>query len=136
MPWSWISAKARTLSRRIAFRNVKEFAGTPALPVPQPQRPVFVSFANLADPKTARRVGAGDLEMSLGKGFRLRDISLAIVPNGVWPIDFGGVLGEPVTRGIAQKLPWLTTPGAAATALQAAGVKTGEGFSAEAAFTR
>ena len=122
--------------RRIAFRNVKEFAGTPALPVPQPQRPVFVSFANLADPKTARRVDAELLETSLGKGYRLRDISLAIVPNGVWPIDFGGVLGEPVTRGITQKLPWLNTPGGAAAALQAAGVKTGEGFSGEAAFTR
>jgi hypothetical protein len=122
--------------RRISFRNVKEFAGAPAVPVPQSQRPVFVSFANLADPKTARRVDAEQLEASFGRGYRLRDVSLSIVPNGFWPIDFGGALGEPVTRGIEQKLPWLKTPGGAATALQAAGVKTGDGFSAEAAFTR
>lgn len=122
--------------RRISFRNVKEFADAPALPVPAPQRPVLVSFANLADPKTARRVDAGDLEATFGKGYRLRDLSLGIVANGYWPIDFGGALGEPVTRGIAQKLPWLSTQGAAAAALQAAGVKTGDGFAAEAAFTR
>jgi hypothetical protein len=41
-----------------------------------------------------------------------------------------------VTRGVEAKLPWLNTPGAAAAALQAAGLKTGEGFAAEAAFTR
>jgi len=122
--------------RRISFRNVKEFAGAPALPVPPPQRPVFVSFANLADPKTARRVDTGDLEATFGKGYRLRDFSLGIVANGFWPIDFGGALGEPVTRGIEQKLPWLKTPGGAAAALQAANLKTGEGFAAEAAFTR
>ena len=43
---------------------------------------------------------------------------------------------EPVTRGIDAKLPWLSTPGGAATALQAAGLKPPEDFVPEAAFTR
>jgi hypothetical protein len=104
--------------------------------VPEQFWPVFVSFADLSDPKSARRVNANDLEASLGKGFRLRGLSLGVVANGFWPIDFGGALGEPVTRAIDAKLPWLKTPGAAAAALQAAGLKAGEGFAPEAAFTR
>ncbi|MGY8709581.1 hypothetical protein RAD16_27885 [Bradyrhizobium sp. 18BD] len=45
------------------------------------------------------------------------------MPNGFWPIDFGEVLGEAVTRGIEAKLPWLAAPGdPAATALKAAGL--------------
>ncbi len=122
--------------RRVGFRDIKNFAGAPAVPVPEQLRPVFVAFADASDPKSARRVDANDLEASLGKGFRLRDLSIDVVANGLWPIDVGGALGEPVTRGIEAKLPWLKTPDGAATALQAAGLKTGEGFAAEAAFTR
>jgi hypothetical protein len=132
LPTRLVSAQ----DRRVGFRDVKKFAGAPALSVPAEQRPVFVSFANLADPKTARRVNAGALEASVGKGFRLRDLTVEIVANGFWPIDFGGALGEPVTRAIAQKLPWLKTPGGAAAALQASGLKVGDGFVPEAAFTR
>ena len=75
----------------------------------------------------------------LGKGYRLRGISAEAVPNGFWPIDFGGALGEPVTRGIASKLQWLNGDGAsaaAATALKAAGLPDVEGVDAVEAFTR
>jgi len=41
-----------------------------------------------------------------GKGFHVASISVEVVPNGLWPLDFGGPLGEPVTRGIEAKLPW------------------------------
>lgn len=122
--------------RRIGFRDIKTLAGQPPVEVPAERRPVFVSFADPADPKSARRVDVDDLAASLGSGYRLRNMSLEVVANGFWPIDFGGVLGEPISRGIAQKLPWLKSEGAAATALRAAGLKVGEGFSAEAAFTR
>lgn len=132
LPTRLLGAKDRS----IGFRNVKQFAGTPALAVPASQRPVVLSFADLSDPKTARRVNVDDLEPLFGKGYRLRDFSLDIVANGFWPIDFGAALGEPVTRAIVQKLPWLRTPGGAAAALQAAGLKVGEGFAPEAAFTR
>jgi hypothetical protein len=122
--------------RRVSFRDVKTFAGAPALPIPEQQQPVFVTFADAADPKSARRVNPNDLESVFGKGYRLRGLSLDVIANGFWPIDFGGALGEPVSRTIEQKLPWLKSPGAAAAALQAAGLKVGDGFAPEAAFTR
>jgi hypothetical protein len=60
------------------------------------------------------------------------------VPNGFWPLDFGGALGEPVTRVIATKLPWLNGAGnaAAATALRAAGLPGIDAIDAKEAFTR
>jgi hypothetical protein len=47
-----------------------------------------------------------EVEATLGKGFRLHGISAEVVPNGLWPLDFGGALGEPVTGGIEAKLLW------------------------------
>jgi hypothetical protein len=122
--------------RRISFRDVKTLAGTPAVGVPEQLRPVFVSFADLADPKSARRINPADLGASFGKDYRLQSVSLDVIANGFWPLDVGGVLGEPVTRGIEARLPWLKIPGSAAVALQAAGLKAGGGFEPEAAFTR
>jgi hypothetical protein len=59
-----------------------------------------------------------------------------VVPNGLWPLDFGGALGEPVTRGIAT-LPWLSgADNPAATALRAAGLPGIEAIDAKKAFTR
>jgi hypothetical protein len=132
LPTRLIGAK----DRRISFRDIKNFAGAPPVPVPEAQWPVLMSFADLNDPKSARRVNANDIEPSFGKGYRLRGMSLEVVPNGYWPIDFGGALGEPVTRAIEAKLPWLNTPDAAAAALQAAGLKVAADFAPEAAFTR
>ena len=63
--------------------------------------PVLVAFADPADPGTARMVSPDDAEAALGKGYRLQGITAEVVPNGYWPLDFGGALGEPVTRGIA-----------------------------------
>jgi hypothetical protein len=57
-------------------------------------------------PECRRREGARKMA-SLGNGFRLHGISLEAVPNGFWPFDFGSSLGEPVTRGIEARLPWL-----------------------------
>ena len=79
-----------------------------------------------------------DAEAVLGKGYRLQGITAEVVPNGFWPLDFGGVLGEPVTRGIQAKLPWLNGAdnSAAATALRAAGLPGVEAIDAREAFTR
>ena len=58
------------------------------------------------------------------------------MPNGLWPLDFGGPLGEPVTRGIEAKLPWLdSADNAAGRALKAAGLPIGT-IDAKEAFTR
>jgi hypothetical protein len=75
--------------------------------------------------------------MHFGKRFRLQGVSAEVVPNGFWPLDFGGSLGEPVTRGIEAKLPWLKGADAsAATALRAAGLPGVEAVDAKEAFTR
>jgi hypothetical protein len=99
--------------------------------------PVLVSFAEPSDPSTARNVAPDGLEAAFGKGFRLHGMTAEVVPNGFWPLDFGGPLGEPVTRGIEAKLKWLNTAdGSAAVAVKAAGLPTAEPFDAREAFTR
>jgi hypothetical protein len=96
-----------------------------------------VSFADPANPASARAVAPDDAEAVLGKGYRLQGISAEVVPNGYWPLDFGGALGEPVTRGILAKLPWLNgADSAAAAALRASGLPGVDGIDAREAFTR
>ncbi|MGL9617271.1 hypothetical protein QRQ56_04660 [Bradyrhizobium sp. U531] len=109
---------------RVSFNDINRQTG--AVPVQGDLVPVLVSFGDPGDPATARLVAADHAEAVLGAGYAIRAITAEVVPNGLWPIDFGGALGEPVTRGIAAKLPWLSGPGdPAATALQAAGLPSG-----------
>ena len=99
--------------------------------------PVLVTFADPANPGTARTVSPDDAAATLGPGYRLRAITAERVPNGFWPLDFGGALGEPVTRGISARLPWLDgSSGPAATALRAAGLPGTETIVAREAFSR
>jgi hypothetical protein len=99
--------------------------------------PVLVTFADPGDPATARNVAPDGLETMFGKGFHLHGMTAEVVPNGFWPLDFGGPFGEPVTRGVEAKLKWLgTADGSAATAINAAGLPTVEPFDAREAFTR
>ena len=106
---------------RVSFTDIGRQTGI--VPVPGDQIPVLVSFGDPRDPATARLVAADHANLVLGDGYALRGLTAEVVPNGLWPIDFGGVLGEPVTRGIEAKLPWLAAPGdLAATALKAAGL--------------
>jgi hypothetical protein len=110
---------------------------TGVVPVKGELIPVLVSFADQAMPGTARVVLPDDAEAVLGKGYRLQGISVEVVPNGYWPLDFGGALGEAVTRGIQAKLPWLNgADGSAATALRAAGLPGADSIDAREAFTR
>jgi hypothetical protein len=121
--------------KRVSFNEMNRLNGTVA--VKGPLIPVLLSFADPADPGTARAVSPDDLQTVLGAGYRLSDVTAEVVPNGFWPLDFGGALGEPVTRGIAAKLPWLNGPGnSAATALRAAGLPGIEAIDAREAFTR
>jgi len=109
---------------RVSFNDIHRQTGV--VPVQGDLVPVFVSFGNPNDPKTARLVAADHVEAVLGEGYAIRGLTAEVVPNGFWPIDFGGALGEPVTRGIDAKLPWLTAPGdPAAIALEAAGLPAG-----------
>jgi hypothetical protein len=136
---NYVALRAYTAAagRRVNFNDMSRMTGV--VPVNGELIPVLVMFGDPADPKTARRVPPEDFETVLGKGYRLRGVSAGVVPNGVWPLDFGGPFGEPVTRGILARLPWLGQPdgsAAAATALRAAGLPGVETVDANEAFTR
>jgi hypothetical protein len=125
----------RATGRNVSFNEMSRLTGK--VPVTGALIPVLLSFTDLGNPGSAHTVSPGDLAAVLGNGFQLRGISAEVVPNGLWPLDFGGLLGEPVTRGILAKLPWLDGPDkAAATVLRAAGLPGAEGIDAREAFTR
>lgn len=121
--------------RKVSFSEMSRLTGT--VPVTGALIPVLVTFTNPTDPGSARAVLPDDMAAAVGDGFRLHGISVEVVPNGLWPLDLGGPLGEPVTRGIEAKLPWLNrTDNPAATALRAAGLPLGEAIDPKQAFTR
>jgi hypothetical protein len=128
-------ANVEAAGKRVPFSEMSRLTGT--VPVKGALIPVLVTFADPAAPGTARVVLPDDAEAALGKGYRLQGITAEAVPNGYWPLDFGGALGEPVTRGVLAKLPWLNgADSAAATALRAAGLPGVDGIDAREAFTR
>jgi hypothetical protein len=121
--------------RRTSFNEMNRISGS--VPVTAALIPVLAAFGDINDPATMRVVRPDDFEAVYGKGFALRGITVEAVPNGFWPLDVGGALGEPVTRGIEAKLPWWTRPGdPAAAALRAAGLTSKETIDARAVFTR
>jgi hypothetical protein len=120
--------------QRVSFNQMSRMTGV--VPVTGALIPVLATFADPADPRTMKILPPDNLEASLGPGFRLQRITAEVVPNGFWPVDFGGPLGEPVTRAIRAKLPWLDREGAAAAALNAAGLASAEPIDAREAFTR
>jgi hypothetical protein len=114
--------------RRVQFRDMKKTTAMPPAPVTGDLVPVLMTFKDVNDPKSAELVTAANIESVLGAGIKLRDITVVTVTNGFWPLDVGGVLGTPVSRGIEQQLPWLKGDATAvdqlaAAALSAAGVK-------------
>jgi hypothetical protein len=115
--------------RRVSFNEMSRMTG--AAPVTGSVIPILASFADIGDPATMRVIPPDDLESAFGKGFALRSISAEVVPNGFWPLDFGGPLGEPVTRGIEMRLPWWNrADNPAAIAVRGAGLPMGAGFDA------
>lgn len=134
---NYLALRAYTAAggKRVSFNEMNRLTG--AVAVKDALIPVLVSFADPANPGSARVALPDDLAAVLGNGYRLGDVTAEVVPNGFWPLDFGGALGEPVTRGIAAKLPWLNGPdNPAATALRAAGLPSVEAIDAKDAFTR
>jgi hypothetical protein len=121
--------------QRVSFNEMSRVRGT--VPVTGELIPVLATFADPNNPATMRTVPPDRLETVFGNGFHLRRLAAEVVPNGFWPIDFGGALGEPVTRGIERKLPWLKrTDDGAAAALKAADLKSNEPIDARDVFTR
>jgi hypothetical protein len=125
----------RAAGRDVSFSGLSKMTG--AVPVTGVLIPVLLTFSNPGDPLSAHAVAPDNPEKALGSGFRLHGISVEAVPNGFWPIDFGGSLGEPVTRGIEAKLPWLSrADDPATTALRAAALPGGDTIDARQAFER
>ena len=135
---NYVALRAYTAAggKRVSFNEMSRLTGT--VPVKAPFIPVLVTFGDPANPGTARNVSSDDAEAVLGKGYRVQGITAEVVPNGYWPLDFGGALGEPVTRGIRTKLPWLnaTDSTGAAAALRAAGLPGVDQVDAGEAFSR
>jgi hypothetical protein len=125
----------KAAGRNVSFNEMSRMSG--AVPVTGALIPLLVTFADVRDPATIRMVSSEAMAASFGNGFRLHDIHSEVVPNGLWPLDFGGPLGEPVTRGIETKLPWLNGPeDASMIAIKATGLPTAELLDAREAFTR
>ncbi|WP_298870800.1 hypothetical protein [uncultured Bradyrhizobium sp.] len=134
---NYVALRAYSAARgnRVSFGDITRQTGI--VPVQGDLIPVLVSFDDPGDPHTARLVAAAHADTVLGSGYAIRGLTVEVVPNGFWPIDFGGVFGEPVTRGIEAKLPWLAMPGdQAATALKAAGLPVTGAIEAREAFAR
>lgn len=131
-----LRAYGSSSGQRVSFNEMSRIRGV--VPVTGELIPVLAAFADPADPSTMRTVPPDNIASVLGNGFRLHGVSAEVVPNGFWPVDFGGVLGEPVTRGIEAKLPWLKGSGdsAAAAALKAADLTSKEKIDAREVFTR
>jgi hypothetical protein len=123
--------------RQVQFRTMKKTTGQPPVAVPSEFAPELVSFKDVSDPTSARLVTAATIGEVLGPGYALRGVFVSTAPNGFWPLDFGGALGTPVSRGITQKLPWLKGGAdAAARALAAAGIRLRHASDAKQAFER
>ena len=120
--------------QRAVFRQMDRVTGS--APVVGAVLPVLATFSDPNDPTTMREVKPADVETALGAGVRLKGVSVDVVPNGYWPLDFGGVFGVPVTRGIAVRLPWLKQSDGAARAVQAARLPMQPGADAKLVFTR
>jgi hypothetical protein len=135
---NYVALRAYTAAasgKRVSFNDMNRQAGI--VPVMGALIPVLVTFADPANPGTARNVLPDDTEAALGKGYRLHGISAEVVPNGFWPLDFGGALGEPVTRGIQLRLPWLNSAdNSAGAALRATGLPGVDAIDARETFTR
>jgi hypothetical protein len=77
--------------------------------VPQSQLPSLVRFRDLNNPKSVELVDANDLAKSFGVGVTLKSATIEMVDQGYWPLNQMGLTGEPITRGIENRLPWLAT---------------------------
>lgn len=121
--------------KKVQFKDVKRLTGQ--IPIQGPLIPTLLTFIDLADPRTAHVVNPLNIEANFGKGYDLQRVSLEMLPVGLWPFDFGGILGEPVTRDIEKKLFWWNKPDRpTAIALRTAGLRTGASIGPELAFRR
>ena len=121
--------------KRVQFRELKSIEASAA--VADDMMPVMLAFADINDPSSARVIKPDQFSAVFGAQTKLQSVTVATLPPGWWPIDFGGSLGEPVTRSIDGRLQWW--PRAAASAAQAvksAGLVLPEGVAPISLFRR
>lgn len=87
------------------FRRLRRLSGTFDLPLTS--LPLLVRFRDLNDQLSVEKVDPLDLAASFGSGAKLTRATLQIVPPGIWPWNSWGITGEPITRDIEKRLPWL-----------------------------
>jgi hypothetical protein len=85
--------------------QVQHLSGKRELPLAS--LPLLVRFRDPNNPMTVEKVDPLDLEKSFGPGAKLNRATLEIVSSGVWPFNWLGLSGEPITNSIEQRLPWL-----------------------------
>ncbi len=56
---------------------------------------------------TVEKVDPFHLEKSFGANVQLTRATLEIVPSGIWPFNWYGITGVPITTGIETRLSWL-----------------------------
>lgn len=71
------------------------------------QIPFLIRFRDLKDPMTVERVDPENLSDSFGPGVNLNRATLELVDPGIWPLNWMGLSGTPLTTGIVDVLPWL-----------------------------
>lgn len=91
----WTKGRNEGLARAISRRDEVEIG--PA------DLPDLVTFGDMADPRTVRKIDPTDLEATLGPGVKWRRMTIAIVSPGA----AFGIGGEPITTGIEKRLGWL-----------------------------
>ncbi len=76
--------------------------------IPRSLLPLAVRFRDINDPKSVERVDLDNLAGSFGPSVKLVRATIEIVPSGLWPLNFFGITGTPLTTGIEKRLVWLT----------------------------
>jgi hypothetical protein len=76
-------------------KKLSGFGNSDPYPVAPENFPAFVTFDNIQDPTSIKKVDAGDLSASFGEGYRIRAVTVQITTD------------EAVTTGIHKRLEWL-----------------------------
>ena len=81
------------VSRGALLAHVRDQVGQPPRPVPADFVPLLVTFDDLSDPASVKRVDPADLAATFGAGYALKGITLAITDAPVTEGVVEGVLG-------------------------------------------
>lgn len=119
-----LKGAALGIDKTVDWKDQAKIAGRGDLP--KAYLPVLITFSNLNDPTTARRVDSDALDQTFGPGFKLVRVEIKTTK-------------EPVTFTIDKKLPWWSAPGrpaAAARRAWRAGDVTGVSVESERLFRK